>query len=186
VACAAESFCFTCQKVHNWYRIATKSVFGRSFLKRFALCYLVLSVSKVGVLWPNGLTDQDELGMQVGLGHDHMVLDVDPAPPLQRDIDPLQPNGCIDQVATWYGGRPRPGDFVLDGDPTNPSPKGGVAPKIFFGPCLLWPNGWVDQDGTWHGDRSHPRRLCIKWEPSLPPKFSAHVYYSYCENLWFR
>jgi len=28
------------------------------------------------------------------------------------------------------------GDFVLDGDPIAPSPKGGRTPKI-FGPCLL-------------------------------------------------
>jgi len=35
-----------------------------------------------------------------------------------------------------------PGDFVLDGDPASPSPKGGRAPQI-FGPCLLWPNGWM-------------------------------------------
>jgi len=33
-----------------------------------------------------------------------------------------------------------PGNFVLDGDPALPSPKGGAEPQI-FGPCLLWPNG---------------------------------------------
>ena len=38
------------------------AVFGPPFVKRFALCYqtVVLSVCDVGVLWPNGLTDQDE------------------------------------------------------------------------------------------------------------------------------
>ena len=41
-------------------------VFGRPFVKRFALCYrsvvclCVLSVCNVGVLWPNGWMDQDE------------------------------------------------------------------------------------------------------------------------------
>jgi len=37
--------------------------FGRPFVKRFALCYqtvVCLSVCNVGVLWPNGSTDQDE------------------------------------------------------------------------------------------------------------------------------
>jgi len=40
-----------------------KSIFGGPFVKRFALCYrtvvclAVLSVSNVGVLWPNGWTD---------------------------------------------------------------------------------------------------------------------------------
>jgi len=40
--------------------------FGRPFVKRFALCYrsvvlsVCTSVCDVGVLWPNGWTDQDE------------------------------------------------------------------------------------------------------------------------------
>jgi len=42
-----------------------------------------------------------------------------------------------------------PDDFVLDGDPAPPSPKGGGAPNPIFGPCPLWPNGWMHQDGTW-------------------------------------
>jgi len=40
----------------------------------------------------------------------------------------------------------RPGDFVLDGDPT-PYPR-RRSPSPIFGPCLLWPNGWMDQDDT--------------------------------------
>ena len=77
-----------------------------------------------------------------------------------------------------------PGDFVLDGDPVDPSPKREADPQI-FGQCLLWPNGWMDQDGTWHRDRPQPRRLCVRWTPShappngcrAPPQFSAHFYY---------
>jgi len=30
-----------------------------------------------------------------------------------------------------------PVDFVLDGDPVSPSPKGGGADPQIFGPCLL-------------------------------------------------
>jgi len=61
-------------------------VFGRPFVKRFALCYQtvvclscpVLSVSNVGVLWPNGSMDQEEkLGKGIAPGH--VVLDGDPA-----------------------------------------------------------------------------------------------------------
>ena len=48
-------------------------------------CLSVLSVCDVGVLWPNGWTDQD---------------------------------------ATWYGGRPRPGHIVLDGDRAPPQRRG--------------------------------------------------------------
>jgi len=44
------------------------------------------------------------------------------------------------------------GDFVLDGDPVAPSPKGGRTPKIFR-PCLLCPNGWMDEADTWHAAR---------------------------------
>ena len=76
-----------------------------------------------------------------------------------------------------------PDDFVLDGDPAPPSPKGGRDPQI-FGPCLLRPNGWMDEAGTWHRGRSQPRQLCVRWGPSspspkwggAPPQFSAHVY----------
>ena len=71
-----------------------------------------------------------------------------------------------------------PGDFVLDGDPAS---KGGGAPSLIFGPSLLWPNGWMHQDATWYGGRPQPRGLCVRWGPSLQPKFSAHVYYSYCD-----
>jgi len=42
------------------------------------------------------------------------------SPPLkgaQPQILKFWPNGWMDQDATWYGGRPRLGDIVLDGDP---------------------------------------------------------------------
>jgi len=44
-------------------------VFGRPFVKRFALWYrtAVLSVCDVGVLWPNSSMDQDETCMEVAL-----------------------------------------------------------------------------------------------------------------------
>jgi len=51
------------------------------------------------------------------------------------------------------------GDFVLDGDPVAPSPKGG-------GP----PNGCMDEVDT-HGGTPQPRRVCVRWGPSpLPQK----------------
>jgi len=56
------------------------------------------------------------LGMEVGLGPGHIVLDGDPAPLPKKgtepppDFDPclLWPNGWMDQDATWYGNRPWP------------------------------------------------------------------------------
>ena len=51
--------------------------------KLFALCYrtVVLFVCNVSVLWPNGWMDQNEAWSELGLGHGHIVLDGDPAPP---------------------------------------------------------------------------------------------------------
>jgi len=79
-------------------------VFGRPFVKRFALCFRLsclsclscsvclslLSVCDVGVLWPNGWMNQEE---------------------------------------TWHAGRPRPGYIVLDGDPA-PLPEGTQSPQF--------------------------------------------------------
>jgi len=50
-----------------------------------------------------------KLGIQVGLGAGHIVLDGHPAPLPQRGAEPppilgpylLRPNGCRDQDATW-------------------------------------------------------------------------------------
>jgi len=55
-----------------------------------------------------------KLGMQVGLVPGHYVLDRDPAPlsQMEKGAPPifgpylLQPNGWMDQDATWYGGKP--------------------------------------------------------------------------------
>jgi len=61
-----------------------------------------------------------KLGMQVGLGPGHIVLDGDPAPPAPTQFSA---HICCGQMAAWIkmllgmelglG----PGDFVLDGDP---------------------------------------------------------------------
>ena len=108
---------------------------------------------------------QMKLGMQVGLGPGHIVLDGDPAPPPPKGHSSphpifgpylLWPKGYMDQDATWYGGRPRPrrlcvqwmktplgmevdlgpGHIVLDGVPA--LRKRGTAASP-FGPCLFWP-----------------------------------------------
>ena len=77
------------------------------------------------------------LGMEVGLGQGHIVLDGDPAPPTERGTPTpsfaiygrriirgsslLSLKGWMDQNATWYGGIGLgPGDIVLCGDPAPP------------------------------------------------------------------
>jgi len=55
-------------------------VFGRPFVKRFALCFMtvVCPVCDVGVLWPNDWMDQDETWHGgIGFGPGHIVLDGD-------------------------------------------------------------------------------------------------------------
>jgi len=82
----------------------------------FDYCHEMSSVTRVScgqtVSWI-----RMSLGMEVGLGPSNIVLDGDPAPPTQRGTAVLPnffgscllwPNGCMDQDATWYRGRPRP------------------------------------------------------------------------------
>jgi len=70
------------------------------------------------------------LGMEVGLGPGHIVLDGDPAPPLQKRHSPsifgpclLWANGCMYQDTTWYGGRPQPRRHCVRRGPSAPSRK---------------------------------------------------------------
>jgi len=134
---------------------------------------------------------QTKLGLQVGIGPGHIVLDGDPGPPPPTGHSrQFLAHICCGKMASWIkiplgievglG----PGDFVLDGYPA-PVPKRGRSPPI-LSPCLLCPKGWMDQDTIWYGSRPQLRRHCVRWEPSSftshPPKkghnpqFSAHVY----------
>jgi len=88
-----------------------------------------------------------QLGMDVGLGSGHIVLDGDSVPSPQKggtapNFWPMSmwPNGCMDQDATWYGGRPRPRPHCTRWGPSSSSPQKGAQPSPIFGPCLLWPN----------------------------------------------
>ena len=97
-----------------------------------------------------------KLGMEVGLGPGHIVLDGDPAPPpsAQKRHNPqFSAHVCCGQTALWIK-MPLdtevgldPGDIVLDGH--HASPKRGHNTPIFAN--VFWPNGWMDQDATWYG-----------------------------------
>jgi len=70
-------------------------------------CLSLLSACNVGVLWPNGWTDQDETWLASRLGPGHIVLDGDPGPPPPKGHSPpiiglylLWPNGLMDDDAT--------------------------------------------------------------------------------------
>jgi len=156
-----------------------------SFVKRFALCYRtfvpsvclsvcpVLSVMLVHCGQTVGWIKM-KLGVQVGLGPGHIVLDGDPSPLPQRGTASTQFSAhiCCSQIAAWIK-MPlgmelglSPGDFVLDGDPAPFPRKGAEPPSPTFGPFLLWPNGWMHQDATWYEGRPQPRGLCVTWGPS--------------------
>ena len=105
-------------------------------------------VCDVGVLWPNGWTDQDET-WHAGRPHPWPhCFRWDPDSPPQRGVPQifgprlLRRNGCMDQDATRHEARPRPRRLCVRWGPRSPSqiPKRGRSPQI-FGPCSLWPNG---------------------------------------------
>jgi len=116
------------------------TVFGRPYVKWFALCYqtvVCLSVCNVHALWPNSWTDQDETwhaGRSQLWPHCIRWGPSSPSPKGAQhpDFRPylLRPNGCMDQDVTWYEARTRSGDFVLDGDPAPPPQKGGGGPNF--------------------------------------------------------
>ena len=106
-------------------------VFGRPFVKRYALCYwtIVLScpVCDVGGLWPNGWMHQDETwhgGRPRPRPH---CVRWGPGSTLPKGAQPqFSAHVCCGQTAGWIK-MPlgslvgfSPGDIVLDGDPSPP------------------------------------------------------------------
>jgi len=160
-------------------------IFGKPFIKRFALCYRLLcclsilsclSVCDVRVLWPNG--------RQASVSA--TLLDGDPAPPRRGHSPQFSAHVRCGQTSGWITmplGMEEglgPGDIVLDRDPA-PSPQKGGTATPQSSAHVLWPNGWKDQDATWYGGRPRPRRLCVRWGLTSPPKKSTsqpfdHVY----------
>jgi len=86
-----------------------------------------------------------KLGIQVGLGPGHIVLDEDPALPPPKGQSPQFHSAhiCCGQMAGWIK-MPLgmevglgPGDFVLAGDPAPLSSEGGGAPVPSFWPMCI-------------------------------------------------
>jgi len=93
-----------------------------------------------------------KLGKQVGLSPGHIVLDGDPAPLSQSETGTaplifgsylLRPNGCMDQDATWYGGRPRPRRLCVRWGPHSPPQKGAEPPKFSAHVNCGQTAGWI-------------------------------------------
>ena len=80
----------------------------------------------------------------------------------------LRSNGCMDQDATWYGGRPRPRRHCVRWGHNR-------ATSPIFGSCILWPNSWMHQGGTWHAGGPWSRPHCARWGPSFPSQKNGHI-----------
>jgi len=106
-------------------------------------------VCDVGVLCPNGWTDQDETwraGRPRRLTH---CVRWGPSSPSPKGAQPpifgpylLQPNICTDQDATWCGGSPRPRRLCVRWGPRTPPQKWCRAPKfsahVYCGQTAVW------------------------------------------------
>jgi len=120
--------------------------FWANVVKQFALCYQtvvclsVLSVLSVTLMYCGQTVEwiKMKLGMQVGLGPGHIVLDGDPAlAPPKGHSSQFSAHICCGQMAGWIKmslvmevglGQ---GDFVLDGDPALLPKKGRRAGSNF-------------------------------------------------------
>jgi len=134
-----------------------------------------------------------KLGMQVGLGPGHIVLDGDPAtPPLKGHSPQFSAYVCFGhvycgQTAGWIKMllgtevNVSSGNVVLDGVAASSPPKRGTAPHPVFGSCLLWPNSWMKMPLGTEVDLG-PGHIVSDGDPALrergraAPLFSAHVY----------
>jgi len=123
------------------------------------------------------------LGVEVGLCPGELLLDGDPLPLSKKGRSPLicgpcllRSDGCMDQDATCYGGRPRFTRHCVRWGPSS-LPKGAQPP--IFGQCPLWSNGCMSQDTevclgpgdfVFDGDPAPPRK-----KDAVHTQFLAHV-----------
>ena len=128
--------------------------------------------------------------MRIGLGAGQILLHEYPAPPPPKWHSPptfgpylLWPNGCMDQDATWYRGRPRPTQHCVLCGPSYPQKKRHTHPypilaHVYCGQMVGWMKTPLDTAidlGPGHivldGVPAPAKRA-----PQPPPLFSAHAY----------
>jgi len=85
----------------------------------------------------------------------------------------LWPNGCLDQDAISYGGRPRPRPHCAKWGPSSRSPK-GVQPGNFKPMFVVTKrlDEWMDQDATWY-DYDGTGNIVLDADPAPPPRGTA-------------
>ena len=126
------------------------------------------------------------LGTEVGVGPGNIVLDGDPAPrhlkghrPTIFGQCPLWPNGCMDQDATWYVGKPwHRRCFVRWG---RSSPDKGHSPQFLVHVYCGQTAGWMKSPLIMEVGLG-PGHIVLDGDPALPtkgaqqaPLFVAHV-----------
>jgi len=117
------------------------------------------------------------VGMEVRLSPDDFTLHGDPAPLSKQGAEPpifgtclLRPNGCMDQDATWYEGRPQLRRLCVRWGPSSPPQKGGGAPSQFSAHVHCGQTaGWIKMAlGMVVG--LGPRHIVLGGDPALLPK----------------
>jgi len=139
------------------------SIFGRQFVcSRTVICPVmyVLSVTLVYCGQTVGRI-KIKLGLEVGLGPGHTVLDSDPALHSKRStaVPQFSADVYCGQTAGWIkmplgtepeiGHRPRPRPHCVRWGPSShhETRKRVQQPRTLFGPCLLCSNGRPSQHG---------------------------------------
>jgi len=148
-----------------------------------SVCVSVSVSCNIGVLWPNGWKDQGatwyggrpqprphcvrwEPSSLHGKGHSSLqtCVRINHGPCL------LWPNGCMDQDATWCGGRPGFRRHCVRLGPSSPSPWKGAQqlPPLFLAHVYCGQMaGWIRMPiGTEVG--LSPGDIVLGWVPSSP------------------
>jgi len=192
----------------------TNTIFGRTISKTvrplLSDCHLSVLSCDVGVLWPNGQTDEDATwhgGRPQPRPHcvtwrPRSLTKKGHSPQFLAHVCYGQMDGWI-QIPLGMEVCLDPGDIVSDGGHWGPSPppkkKMGHSSPPLFGPCPLWPNSWMDQEffnmllGT-EVDLG-PGHIMLDGDPACPtergtaaPHFLAHVYcgqtVAHLSNCW--
>jgi len=121
-----------------------------------------------------------KLGVQVGLGPGHNVLDGDSAPPPLNGHSPSLNFPSISAVATWLDGLGMevglgPGDFVLHGDPARlpkkeAEPGGGTLPQFAANVYCGQTAGWITMALGMEVGLALSSPHCARWGHSSPPQ----------------
>jgi len=114
------------------------------------------------------------LGMEIGLGPSHIVLDGGLAPQFSAHVCG-KTAGWLKMPLNWYGDKPHSRRHCIGWGPRPPSPSakrcGGTAdPSTFPSMSIVAKLRWMDQDATWHGGRPRPGHIVLDGDPAAPPE----------------